>query len=207
MNARCFSVLFALAVLATATTAEAAVIKVSPGESIQAAIDVASPGDTILVEPGVYEETGNAEFGLRITTDNLRLIGKVKKGLGEAGKVRLIQFGTQYTGVYAAPAGCGPEVGVGGCPDELQGFYIRGFTVEDFPGQRDPDPLRERLQDRFATNLQETAAVTAATTGSTRPSPRTGWSRTTSPTARRTPRCGWRPPRTFASSATNSSTA
>jgi hypothetical protein len=23
---------------------------------------------------------------------------------------------------------------VGGCPDELQGFYIRGFTVQDFPG-------------------------------------------------------------------------
>ncbi|NIS02272.1 MAG: hypothetical protein GWN99_14585, partial [Gemmatimonadetes bacterium] len=88
---------------------------------------------TILVEPGVYQETGNAQFGLHITTDNLRLIGNVKPGQGEAGKVRVVQFGTQITGVYAAPAGCGPEVGVGGCPDELQGFYIRGFTVEDFP--------------------------------------------------------------------------
>ena len=56
MNAHRFSVLLALAVCATATTAEAAVIKVSPGESIQAAIDVAFPGDTILVEPGIYEE-------------------------------------------------------------------------------------------------------------------------------------------------------
>jgi hypothetical protein len=82
----------------------------------------------------VYQETGNADFGLHITTDNLRLIGKVKKGQGEAGKVRLVVFGTQQTGVYAAPAGCGPEVGVGDCPDELQGFEIRDFTVEDFPG-------------------------------------------------------------------------
>jgi len=131
--------LLAVAVFATATAANAAVHQVSPGESIQAAIDAASPGDTILVEPGVYQETGNARFGLHITTDNLRLIGKVKhhhKGKhhgGGASKVRLVKFGTQQTGVYAAPAGCGPEVGVGGCPDQLQGFEIRGFSVEDFP--------------------------------------------------------------------------
>ncbi len=135
MNTRLFSVLIALTVFTTATTAEAAVHRVFPGDSIQAAIDAASPGDTILVEAGVYEETGNADFGLHITTDNLRLIGKVKKGQGEAGKVRVVKFGTQKTGVYAAPAGCGPGVGVGECDeDNLQGFYIRGFTVEDFPG-------------------------------------------------------------------------
>jgi len=85
------------------------------------------------VEPGVYQEPGNADFGLRITTDNLRLVGKVNKGQGEAGKIRVIQTGTQHTGVYVAPAACGPGVGVGGCADELQGFYIRGFSVEDFP--------------------------------------------------------------------------
>jgi hypothetical protein len=138
MNARCFSVVLALTLFATATTAEAAVIKVSPGESIQAAIDAAFPGDTILVEPGIYEEAGSTagttKVGLHITTDNLRLIGKARPGQGEDGKVILLHSGTQYTGVYAAPAACGPEVPVGGCPDELQGFYIRGFTVQDFPG-------------------------------------------------------------------------
>jgi nitrous oxidase accessory protein NosD len=128
-----FCTLLAVAVFATATAANAAVVTVESGGDIQAAIDDASPGDTILVEPGVYMGT-DPDFGLRITTDNLRLIGKVKKGQGEAGKVRLIHHGDQRTGVYAAPAGCGPEVAVGGCPDELQGFYIRGFTVEDFPG-------------------------------------------------------------------------
>jgi len=42
---------------------------VRPGESIQAAIDAARPGDTILVKPGLYAEA------LAITTDNLTLKG------------------------------------------------------------------------------------------------------------------------------------
>jgi hypothetical protein len=146
MNLRRFCSSLAVAVFATATAADAAVHKVSPGQSIQAAIDAAAPGDTILVEPGLYQEIGNTQFGLHITTDNLRLIGWTKPGQGEAGKVRLKKFGTQQTGVYAAPAGCGPGVGVGGCPDELQGFYIRGFTVEDFP--------RNGIQTRFVNDFK-----------------------------------------------------
>ena len=142
MNLRkiCRSSLLLVAAFLTATAANAAVHRVHEGQSIQAAIDAASPGDTILVDPGEYREAG-ADFGLRVSTDNLRLIGKVRRGLGEAGKVRLIQDGTQHTGVYAAPAACGPDVHVGDCPDELSGFYIRGFTVEDFP--------RNGIQTRF----------------------------------------------------------
>lgn len=131
MNLRRFSTLLAVALFATATAADAAVHRVFPGESIQAAIDAASPGDTILVEPGTYQEAGNALYGLHVTTDNLRLIGKVNKGQGEAGKIRVLHFGTQETGVYAAPPGC--EYRDSECPGELQSFYIRGFTVEGFP--------------------------------------------------------------------------
>jgi hypothetical protein len=139
-----FSSLLAVVLFATATVAQAAVHKVYPGEwpdgDIQGAIDRASPGDTILVEPGVYTTTAadnpkNARFGLRISTDNLRLIGKVKKGRGEDGKVRILPSPGQQTGVYAAPAECSPEEGVGDefCENNrLQGFYIRGFTVMDF---------------------------------------------------------------------------
>jgi parallel beta-helix repeat protein len=131
MNLRRLCILLAITLFATATSANAKVHRVHPGESIQAAIDAASSGDTILVWPGTYQETGNTVYGLHITTDNLRLIGKVNRGQGEAGKVRVVQFGTQETGVYAAPPGCGYQDS--SCPGELQDFYIRGFSVEEFP--------------------------------------------------------------------------
>ena len=88
MIKRYFSLLLAVALFATATVANAAVHRVYPGMSIQEAIDEAEPGDTIMVEPGTYSAPDDRTYGLHITTPNLRLIGKVKKGRGDAGKVR-----------------------------------------------------------------------------------------------------------------------
>jgi hypothetical protein len=150
MRMRPLYALLGIAALASANAADARVRHVRPGESIQAAIDAASPGDTILVEPGLYQETADAQFGLRISTDNLRLIGKElpgkpsKYGQNQPRKVRLIPNGTQFTGIYAAPAGCGPELFV--CPSTLQGFHIRGFVVEGFP--------RNGIQTRFVNDFE-----------------------------------------------------
>ena len=86
----------AVAGFVTATATHAAVHRVYPGESIQDAIDMAAAGDTILVEPGVYKAPADSTYGLHITKDNIRLIGKVKKGRGEEGKVRLVYDGEFY---------------------------------------------------------------------------------------------------------------
>ena len=162
INKHYFTPLIAVALFVTAT-AQAAVWRVYPGDSIQNAIDMASPGDTIMVEPGTYSAPVNSTYGLHITTPNLRLIGKTKKGQ----KVRLVYQGEFYedanqcladdpldrnpvcdhgqrTGVYAAPAGCEFEMNEGECKAALglgeddpipylEGFYIRGFSVEKFP--------------------------------------------------------------------------
>ena len=152
MNLSRFLILLVAALLWNASAADAKVHRVSPDDDVQAVIDDADPGDTVLFQPGLYT-TDNEQFGLRVTTDNLRLIGKVKKGRGEAGKVRIrpSDSGTQETGIYAAPAGCGPEI-KGECLDEddnslqLHGFYVRGFTVEDFP--------RNGIQTRFVDDFK-----------------------------------------------------
>ena len=130
---RPFCVALGIAALSVSTVASAAVHRVFPGKSIQAAINAAAPGDTILVEPGVYKEKSNGRYGLRISTPNLRLIGKVVPGRGETGKVRLVKNESQETGIYAAPAGCEYDAHATSCPSKLHGFYVRGFTVEDFP--------------------------------------------------------------------------
>src|SRR5256714_15363901 len=64
MGGIALAVLFGFALPATAATRT-----VHSGQSIQAAIDAASPGDTIFVRPGTYHEN------LSITKDRITIIG------------------------------------------------------------------------------------------------------------------------------------
>ena len=52
----------------------AATFKVSPGQSIQAAVDRCAPGDRVEVEPGVYRQT------VVIDRDGVTLVGLVRDG-------------------------------------------------------------------------------------------------------------------------------
>ena len=61
-----------LALIPISKTGAAENIYVSPGGSIQAAVDKASPGDTILVKPGEYNES------VQINQDNLTIISDSK---------------------------------------------------------------------------------------------------------------------------------
>lgn len=129
----------ALAVLCAPAAVVAATIKVSPGESIQAAIDAASPGDKILVFAGEYTETHGGPNGLQVNKP-LKLIGKKKSG--------------QRPVLLAGP---GQEDGIHVEPDDpntpIDGFMIKGFVIQGFPG----NGIHLRYVNNFRIEKNETA--------------------------------------------------
>lgn len=102
------------------TAATAAVHKVNPGESIQAAVDLAAPGDKVVVMPGAYIGTGTGSASVRITK-SLKLIGKSKPGA----KVRILPGPGETDGILVEPENPGD-------PD-VDGVLIKGFSVDGFP--------------------------------------------------------------------------
>jgi len=101
-------------------------ILLSPGESIQDALDNAPENTNIRLRPGDYIEEGNSDYGLRIAKNCIRLIGSIHRNK----RTRILHSGEQQVGVYAAPPGC--EFLANECNSTLTGFSIIRIDVENF---------------------------------------------------------------------------
>ena len=111
----------------------ATVIIVRPGQSIQAAVDSASPGDTILVKPGTYAEPGIScpanpaqTCAVAITKDNIGLIGLTQGGR----HVTVVNQGGLDVGIQVARTGdpaCLSDPAM-----TVHGSLVRGLTVSGF---------------------------------------------------------------------------
>jgi len=107
---------------------------VTPGQSIQAALDAASEGDRVVVRPGTYHEPG-ATRALTITKSGIHLVATPGRGK----PVVVEQTGTQTQGIWASPPDTLepadvelPPCGVAGT--RLQDIEVSGFTVQGFEG-------------------------------------------------------------------------
>jgi len=118
------------ALVAAPTTAVAATHVVHPGQSIQEAVDAASPGDTVYVKPGTYKES------VVIHTDGLTLRG------GGPGNYTTIVAPLNPTANDCGLGGPVPLAGIcvlgqideTGTPTSLvTGVRIKGFEVKGFP--------------------------------------------------------------------------
>jgi parallel beta-helix repeat protein len=114
-------------------TAEAKTIRVKPGDSIQAAVDKANPGDRILVKPGTYREDGRScpatgrTCAVAIEKNNIRLIGVPSR----RHRVVLEAKGDQDVGIAVENSSAAPDC-LSDASNRVHRSVIRGLTVRGF---------------------------------------------------------------------------
>lgn len=105
---------------------------VRPGESIQAALDQAGPGDTVLVRPGTYREN------LELSTDGVTLLGYgATLAAPDVPTHRRCSIAAETTRNLFGVCIAGEVETVPGGTPTVRGFVhditIRGLTISQFP--------------------------------------------------------------------------
>lgn len=125
----------AILVIACAQGAAAREIKVQSGQSIQAAVDRASPGDRIEVQPGTYDEPGRPcptrpanVCAVIISADDISLVAASQPGQ----PVILENSGGQGQGIAVAKPGVTGSQCLQDPTTHIKTAKISGFVVRNF---------------------------------------------------------------------------